>query len=261
MADSRTLQRVERHVGHDEIVAILGSEILSGTRPAGSRLPTVSELFERFGASRVLMREVTKTLVAKGMVTAKARVGTRVLPPEHWNWFDADVLAWRVDVGLDSGFVEHLSQMRRAVEPASAALASRMRTPNHVAAMRAALAAMALAGANRHAFAKADLEFHVAVAVASGNPLFRSFASVIEVALGAYFSFSTPNQPEDMAAIVAAHAAVADAIEQRDADGAAMAMLAVVNEGPDRIAKPAGDGLPRGLAAERTEFRNVEQTG
>ena len=234
VATSQILTRARRGAGHDEIVSILGSEILSGARAPGSRMPTTEELFERFGASRVLMREVTKTLVAKGMISAKSRVGTLVLPPDQWNWFDPDVLAWRVSVGLDREFFEHLAQMRRAVEPAAAALAAAERTESHVAEMRKALAAMSRAGSDRYAFAQADLAFHVAVSVASGNPLYRSFAVVIETALGAYFTLSTPMKSDDMRANVARHTLIADAIEDGDADAASRAMLAVIDEGLER---------------------------
>lgn len=232
----RILTRAGRATGHDEIVAVLGSEILSGALSPGSRIPTEDELFDRFGASRVLMREVTKTLVAKGLVVAKSRVGTRVLPPEYWNWFDSDVLSWRLRLGFDREFFEQLAQMRRAVEPAAAALAAKRRTDGHLAEMRKALEGMAHAGSDRRAFAEADLQFHVAVATASGNPLFRSFAGVIETALGAYFTLSTPIQSAAMDAIVQRHSLIADAIEQRDGEAAGRLMFAVIDEGLDRVA-------------------------
>lgn len=204
------------------------------------------------------MREITKTLVAKGLAVAKPRVGTRVLPSEHWSCFDPDVLAWRVRLGFDHQFLEQLVQMRRAVEPAAAALAAEHRTEAHIADMRNALAAMSRAGSDRRAFSDADLDFHIAVAAASGNPLFRSLASMIETALEAYFALSTPMQLPAMDAIVARHARIADAIEQRDGDAAARAMLAVIDEGPDRarkqlvgLSKPARSTLEDGLALSR----------
>jgi hypothetical protein len=30
-------------------------------------------------------------------------VGTRVLPEEHWNWFDPDVVVWHSKIGLQDG--------------------------------------------------------------------------------------------------------------------------------------------------------------
>ena len=198
-------------------------------------MPSADELFERFGASRVLMREVTKTLVAKGMIAAKSRVGTLVLPSEYWNWFDPDLLAWRVRLGFDEEFLMHLVQMRRAVEPAAAALAAEKRTDKHVTEIREALAAMARAQGDRRGFVEADLNFHIAVASASGNPLFRSFAAVVETALDAYFTLSTPITIDAMVDIVGKHTRIGDAIELRDPVAAAAAMLAVIDDGLSRV--------------------------
>lgn len=229
--------RGARSAGHDEIVATLASEILSGSLPPGSRIPTAEELQERFGASRVLMREVTKTLVAKGLVTAKSRVGTHVLSPEYWNWFDPDVLLWRVRLGLDRQLFVHIGELRRAVEPAAAASAARHRTDDDIAAMRKALAGMADAGTDRRRFSAADLEFHIAVAAASGNPLFRSFTSVVETALGAFLQLSTVGVDETaFDESVRHHTFIADAIEARDPERAAEWMLQVIVLGMSRVA-------------------------
>lgn len=225
-------RHTHRHfTGHDEIAAILGGEILSGGRAPGSRVCTVMEMFERFGVSRVLVREVTKTLTAKGLVASKSRVGTYVLDGSHWNWFDPDVLAWRVRMGMDDAFLAQLAEMRRAVEPAGAALAAKHRTPDQIVDMRAALDAMAAAGTDRRGFAAADLGFHIAISAASGNPLFRSFAGVIEAALSAAFTATSPADRAGVEANVARHRIIVDAIAAGDADAAAQAMLTVIDEG------------------------------
>jgi DNA-binding FadR family transcriptional regulator len=87
-----------------QIAAILGTEILQGIHPPGKNLPPEAELIERFRVSRTVLREVMKTLTAKGFIASKTRIGTRVLDPGNWNYFDADVLAWRVGMGLDDEF-------------------------------------------------------------------------------------------------------------------------------------------------------------
>jgi len=231
--ESQNLTPGGRVVGHDDIAAILGSEILSGERQPGSKIG--EEQLERFGASRVLMREVTKTLVAKGMVAAKSRVGTIVLRSEYWNWFDHDVLAWRVRLGMDRGFFQHLTQMRAAVEPATAMLAATERTDDDLKAMREAIAAMHAAINDRQAFARADLAFHIAIAAASGNPLFRAFTGVVETALGAYFTLSTPRESSAMHATTRRHADIADAIEAQDGEAAARAMHVVIAEAVEHL--------------------------
>ena len=224
--------------GHDDIAAILGSEILSGARQPGSRMPSAAELFERFGVSRVVMREVIKTLAAKGMVASKSRVGTLVLDPSRWNWFDPDVLRWRVSLGLDDTFRSHLVQIRRAMEPAAAALAARHRKESDIAELRAALDEMRQAGGDRHRFVAADLRFHIAVSAASSNPLFRSLAGVIETALSAAFALSSPADPAGVAEIASRHAAIVDAIEARNGEQAAAAMLHVIDAGHERSQGP-----------------------
>jgi DNA-binding FadR family transcriptional regulator len=228
-------RRTSRHSNHDEIAAILGAEIVSGIRKPNSRMPAVPEMLTRFGVSRVVMREVTRTLAAKGMLASKSRVGTLVLDPTHWNWFDPDVLAWRLKTGPDINFIERITEIRSAVEPAGAALAAKNRGPGDLTRLRQTVKAMHQATHNRHQFLETDLEFHLAVSAASGNPLFRSLAGVIETALFATFNLSSPADPKGLSQIASNHAAIVDAIEARDGDAAAQRMLYVIDDGISRI--------------------------
>ena len=221
---------------HDQVAATLGSEILRGVYRPGANLPSEPELIRRFQVSRTVVREVMKTLAAKGLIVAKTRVGTRVLDPVNWNFFDADVLAWWVRNGMDDTLREHLTEIRRAIEPAAAALAARRRTVQDVARLRQLVTAMGKPGHTRESFASADLDFHIAIGAVSGNPLMRSFASVVAAALVASFSQSSPLEDDrDHAATVKGHAAIVDAIEARDERAAAAAMLKVIDIGVQRL--------------------------
>ncbi len=221
---------------HDQIATILGTEILRGIHRPGDNMPPEPELIARFQVSRTVIREVMKTLAAKGFVVSRTRVGTRVRDPVHWNFFDVDVLVWRVRVGLDDDFMRSLTEVRRALEPAAATLAAQRRTPTDIAHLREYLREMGRSGHSRQSFAEADLDFHLAIAIASKNPLLRSMASVIEAALAAPFSHSSPiDDAQDHENTVNAHGAVLDAIEERDERGAAVAMLEVIDMGVRRI--------------------------
>lgn len=222
---------------HDRIAATLGAEILTGVHAPDENLPSEPELLERFKVSRTVMREVMKTLAAKGFVVSKTRIGTRVRDPVNWNLFDADVLAWRVSAGLDAEFVRSLTEIRRAMEPAASALAARRRSSADLAAMRAHVGDMARTDHTRRSFAETDLAFHMAIGVASGNPLMRSMAGVIEAALIMSFTSSSPiDEAKDQRATVRSHAAIVDAIEARDPTRAARATLKVIDIGVRRIA-------------------------
>jgi DNA-binding FadR family transcriptional regulator len=88
----------------------------------------------------------------------------------------------------------------------------------------------------RQSFAEADLEFHLTIGSASGNPLMRAIASVIEAALVASFSMSSPvDDASDHEITANSHAAIVDAIEARDETAAAAAMLRVIDIGVRRI--------------------------
>jgi DNA-binding FadR family transcriptional regulator len=82
-----------------------------------------------------------------------------------------------------------------------------------------------------------DLEFHQLIGVASGNPMMRSLAAVIETALFASFVQSTPvDDPEDLKVTAASHAGVVDAIAAGKGARAHNAMVNVISLGQARIA-------------------------
>ncbi len=216
---------------HDQVARTLGAEIINGVYPPGSKIPGEAEILQRFGVSRTVLREVLKTLTAKGLIVSKTRVGTKVLPPSSWNMFDAQVLSWKMAGGLDEAFHAELTEIRLAIEPRAAALAARLRDPAAIAELRRAIDAMWQATATRREFATADLAFHQALGAASGNTLMRSISAVIETALVASFTMSSPiNDPDLHHLNVSSHAAIVDAIEAGDEEGAAEATRAVIKD-------------------------------
>jgi DNA-binding FadR family transcriptional regulator len=225
---------------HSFVLWQLGVAIVGGDYPEGTILPTDAELLQRFSVSRTVLREALKTLAAKGMIEARARIGTRVLPRGRWNLFDADVLAWHFETGPDVAFLQSLAEIRIGVEVESAALAALRRSDAEAEAMIAC--ADRLADARTAAeFARTDLEFHRAVAEASGNPFMASISALVEVALTATFTISSAVEDDEaMAATVRAHRRIADAIKAGDPDEARLAMQAVIREGYARSAKKLG---------------------
>jgi DNA-binding FadR family transcriptional regulator len=216
---------------HDQVARALGAEIISGLYPPGSKIPNEAEILQRFGISRTVLREVLKTLTAKGLIVSKTRVGTKVLEPTSWNLFDADVLSWKMSQGMDEAFHGDLTEIRLAIEPRAAALAAKRRDPVAIAELRGAIAAMDRATQTRREFAEADLAFHQAIGAASGNVLMRSISAVIETALVASFTMSSPiDDPELHIHNVRSHEKIVDAIEAGDEVAAADAMRAVIKK-------------------------------
>lgn len=221
---------------HQQIVRALAQDILKGRVAPGEKLPPEADLLERFGVSRTALREALKTLAAKGFLSVKTRVGTRVTEPIHWSYFDKEVLTWQVSGGMDAAFRRQLAEVRRAVEPAAAALAAERRTSDDLVIMRQAIAAMRIEALSEYDFALADLALHLAIGAASKNPMMRSLASVIETALLEVFTLSPPTrEPRLQNETADAHARIVDCIEQGDGPGAAAAMMAVIEAGFERV--------------------------
>jgi DNA-binding FadR family transcriptional regulator len=218
------------HTAH--VVRELGMGIVSGRYAESVILPGDAELMQRFGVSRTVLREALKTLAGKGLIQAKARIGTRVRPRDEWNLFDADVLIWHARNGFDADFLSYLGEMRMALEPEAAALASQRRTPLQLQALYSWVEKMGADGVSASDFVDADLNFHLAVAAAAANPFLRSISTLIEVALVALLRISSPVEDAvRLANSVAAHRAIADAIARRDAAAARTAMQVVIEEG------------------------------
>lgn len=62
-------------------------KIRQGIYPAGSLLPTEAELERQFNVSRITVRAALRELETKGLITRRARIGTRVNEPRPTSLF------------------------------------------------------------------------------------------------------------------------------------------------------------------------------
>jgi DNA-binding FadR family transcriptional regulator len=217
---------------HDLVTHGIGRGILEGQFAVGSTLPGDAELMEHFGVSRTALREAMKTLAAKGLIESKTKVGTRVCGEKNWNMFDADILAWRLQLGVDQSFLESLFEIRQALEPLAAADAALYRTHDDIQNMKAALDAMRLPHHTRDSFTHADLAYHRAILDASANPFLQSMGTVIEAALATSFAISAPiDDPLSFEMSGRQHQAIFDAIVEQDPNAASEAMSTVILQG------------------------------
>ena len=218
-------QKERNPSSQEDIARALGGEILAGVFAPAELLPAEPMILARFGVSRTVLREVYKTLAAKGFVSSRAGVGTRVLDPSGWNYFDPDVLAWKADYGLDPDFQRELTELRQIIEPAAARMAAIRRTPAQIAELQRCLAALRDAGASRQIRRQASADFHRALARASGNALMISLSTLLGRALAA-----APRETADSRALEIRESLVG-AIEAGDEAAAGAAMLRLLDDG------------------------------
>src|SRR5712692_1149811 len=138
--------RYPPHNLHGQIVHDIGRRILSGEIRPGDPIPPPVQ-----PASRTVLREAIKVLAAKGLVESRPKTGTRVRPRHAWNLLDPDVLAWHQESAPKQPFLRRLTEVRRIIEPAAAALVSEIADETAVAALARALRDMETAVQGREA--------------------------------------------------------------------------------------------------------------
>ena len=184
---------------------------MAGRYPPGSAVPPEPTLCAELGVSRTVVREAIKSLVAKGLLSTGPKVGTRVLPAERWNSFDAEVVAWHSGSGLARDFLRDLQELRGVVEPAAARLAAERATPQDTAALAAAYAGMKSAIEQGGDYVEHDLAFHQSLLRAGGNRLLMQMGQALGALLRTSFELSSA-RADAPALSLPLHKAVLDAV-------------------------------------------------
>lgn len=208
--------------------------ILIGSYVAHERLPTEHELADEFKVSRPVVREALSRLREQGFIQSRRGSGSFVkdIPRE-------DVLKFRKLESLDD--LRLCYEFRMTIEPQSARLAAARATKQSLSQIAQAIETEHAALKSRTRLTKADLDFHLAVATASGN---RFFVTSLEdsrdcVALGIHF-FRAAVQwgAPELDRIYDEHMEVLRAIEARDGERAAAAMRHHLQRAEDIILVP-----------------------
>ena len=198
--------------------------IVSGEMAEGSVLPNEADLTDKFSVSRTTLREAMQYLAAMGMVRSRTRAGTTILPRENWNYLDPLVLDATLKFGADERFYTSLIDARQLLEPAAAAQAAANATARQLFQISKAFEEMVEANArDTEEWSRADLDFHTAIINASGNWVYRQFATAIRAALLASFRLTNRASQSHQQAI-SKHQNVLEAIRMRQPDDARIAM-------------------------------------
>jgi DNA-binding FadR family transcriptional regulator len=213
---------------HRQTLDQLGESIVTGRYADGASLPPEPQLGEAFGVSRTVVREAVKSLVAKGLLVTGPKLGTRVLPEEHWNWFDPDVVRWRSRAGLSREFLRDLQELRRIVEPAGVRLAAERATRADIAELEAAFAGMKQAIEEGGDYVSSDLRFHQGLLRAGRNRMLVQMSKALGALLRTSFEFST-SRPNGPASSLPLHRAVLDAVIAGSPQKAERAILKLID--------------------------------
>lgn len=202
-------------------------EMILGQMAPGTSLPSEAELASRFSVSRLTIREAVKMLEGRGLVHLARGRRAVVQEPDGSAFSDFVVSLIRND---PKGLFD-LMEVRLALETMSARSAARRASRAALQALESAMQAMrdsaeeynraVEAGADAEPadrrFHDFDLQFHEALAMASGNRVVAFLFEAMSKSLRESFSMSRRGQTlrgstrEDT---VAAHQAVLDAVRR-----------------------------------------------
>jgi GntR family transcriptional regulator, transcriptional repressor for pyruvate dehydrogenase complex len=211
---------------YEQIVQQIEESILSGELSEGTQLPAERDLARQFGVSRTAVREAIKALQEKGLVDAFPGRGTFVTNGT------SNSMRRSLDRIIKSGETDgwdYLVEVREILEPEIAALAAMRATDQDLATMRDAVQVMNKAASDSDAFIEADLDFHLALAEAAGNPIVLSLIDSIvgllrEQRLRIFRIGGGPERGQFH------HRRILDAVKRHDPQGARVAMQAHLSQ-------------------------------
>jgi DNA-binding FadR family transcriptional regulator len=219
----------------------LADEIKSGRLAPGARLPTEQALTRAARVSRTVVREAVAALRAEGLVVTRQGVGAFVsaepqrapfrIEPERMQSLD-DILS--------------VMELRLGVEIESAGLAAERASRGQLKIIGHALEAIGRAAQEGRSAVDEDLEFHRAIAAATGNREFPRFLQFIGGHLIPRRTVSGLTERMGgsrayLALIQEEHRRIYEAIDAGDARGAREAMRRHLTRSLERYRKLAAE--------------------
>ncbi len=175
----QSLARVKRANIKKQVFEQLRDQIVRGAWPPGSKIPSENVLTRKLGVSRVSLREALHMLVSLGLLESRQGGGTFVKE------YSGEILFNPLFpmIALDKTDILNVLEYRRIVEKGTVALVAEKAGEKEIGEMEAAYREMTLVKGNVHAFARADLNFHLALARATGNPILVKVNDIIKSVL------------------------------------------------------------------------------
>ena len=215
---------VRRRKRYEEIAEHIELLIHSDRIGEGGQLPSERELMERFGVGRSTVREALFMLQRMGLVQVNSGAPARVTLPTAEVFVSELSGAARLFLGTPRG-MRQFQHARALFEIGLARQVAMSPTPETRAALGAALEANRRAIGNMAAFEQTDLDFHSALAAASGNAIFVSLTKALNEWLAKQRAVSI-RAGASHEEVYAQHKAIHDAIVAGDPQAAMAAMQA-----------------------------------
>jgi len=204
-----TLKRLERTSVRLQVFEQMKQQIAGGHWAPGTKIPSETELSRIFGVSRISVREALQKMVALDLLETRHGEGTfvRRLADHRMSPLIPQMLLTRHDI-LD------VLEYRRIVESGIVGLAVKRATAADLAELETLLQRMRKSKNDIPEHAAQDLEFHLALARMTRNPVILKITAVIKDLLTSSMVDIVRTMGVDLG--IHYHAAILAALKARD---------------------------------------------
>ena len=215
--------------------------IARGDYQPGTALPTENEMAAEYGVSRIVIREATRLLSAKRVIVVQQGRGTFVTPQETWNHMDPHILIALLEAGELGNLAHDIVEMRKILEIEAAGLAALRAQPADLERLAQLLEQMGQVPENdTTTYIRLEREFHSQIWRAAHNRLvlqtLESLSEVFQVVKELVYHNNWADVDRD-------HRALLEAIENKDAGSARLAVAQDIARFADEIQTALEDGL------------------
>ncbi|OAE96203.1 hypothetical protein AYJ54_37060 [Bradyrhizobium centrolobii] len=208
----------------DQVFEQISAFIRSGRFPPGTRLPAERELTTMLNTSRQTVREAIYRAELVGLIEIRHGAGSFVVSKTAHGPEDKPLVDL---IKIEADRIGEFFEIRRALEGWCAQHAAKVAKRSDLAALKARLDAMRQLDVSDGAWEENDIEFHRALAVATGNPLAVRMMAMLRETFSAFYRLKRfiPKR-EEQNLIWQHHRDVYDALRARDPQRARTAIIA-----------------------------------
>jgi len=223
-ASSKTFLPLKSGRKSDQVFEQITGFIRSGRFPPGSRLPAERELTTVLNTSRQTIREAIYRAELVGLVEVRHGAGSFVVARTPRVPADKPLMDL---IKIEAHRVGEFFDIRRVLEGWCAGQAAKLAAPSDLDAMKSRLDAMRDLDVTDDAWEENDIEFHKALAAATGNLLAVRIMEILRESFSAFYRLKRfmPNR-EEQKLIWQHHADIYDALCARAPERARAAIIA-----------------------------------
>jgi DNA-binding FadR family transcriptional regulator len=222
-------QQIVKRKLSDEVLDRLMALIKSGEFAPGDTFPSERELMKQFGVGRPAVREAMQSLQNAGLISVNQGHRPKVTEPTAHGMISQLDIAARHLLDSSPGSLDHLKEARLLLEVGIVRRAAETANGNDIKVLRAALDRQKETYLSEpDKFVKADMEFHIAIAESTKNPIFVATSRAMLGWLENYHTSIVRLDGKEPITL-GEHQKIFEMIEAGDPDGAAYAMTDHLN--------------------------------